>query len=262
MIILNYQHDRAVDALTMEIYSGPSLHAELELSPVSGDRPNYWTASVDAPSRSMIYFKTFETVGEDEPKAATHGYERGFVDGATIEIGSTPSGFDAVIDAVISHGDLEWSGGSSGSSDAASIAQYLASYLAKSKRISLDGPALIGQQLKPDLVAGASYLATHGRALRFSNTSSMTPPAGTTAVLRAIGHSPAARQFSLTGILLERTDPTKIVQFEASSQQSAQWQPGTYQFQIDLVFPGTPQQTAPFLGPGSLLNVLQPVPFS
>ncbi|HWL08582.1 MAG TPA: hypothetical protein VNQ76_09265 [Planctomicrobium sp.] len=183
-------------------------------------------------------------------------------DGTLSDLADDLSALAGLIHDLESHGDMNWSQ----TAAASEIATLVSSMLASTRKIVVEIPLVYGSHLKPPLVQGSSYLHQYGRSLPFSRSGIADIPEGTDVVLRARGSgTDGARQFQIPGIVITRSGTTKTVRFDVTSEQSAEWVPGKYEFQIDLIFPHEPGDTPdsfPFFGPGYCLEVLPSIPSS
>lgn len=134
------------------------------------------------------------------------------------------------------------------------------SQLAGTRVIYANVPALNGQQLSAPLVRGDSYSAAIGSAIEFSRSDFPDLPEGTTAVLTARkGEAETPVSFTISGT--EASIPVrtgaKVVRFEPTAAQTVLWEPGKYEFDVQLTWPDGKTRT--FVGPNVFLRVLADV---
>jgi len=134
------------------------------------------------------------------------------------------------------------------------------SQLAGTRIINVSVPTLSGQQLSAPLIRGDTYSAAIGSALEFSRSDFPDLPADATATLTARkteGESPASFTVSGTESSIPVRTGAKVVRFEPTAVQTALWEPGKYEFDVQITWPDGRVRT--FVGPNVFLNVLADV---
>lgn len=135
---------------------------------------------------------------------------------------------------------------------AAALAQ-----LAARRSITVAVPALVGRSLSHPLVRGDSYLAVHDRAITFARADfpDLSGDEAVTLTARKIDGDEAAT-IVLAGSVAVATG-TKVVAIEATSEESRDWQPGAYRFDVEVSLDA--ENVATFVGPDAHLIVLDDV---
>ncbi|HWL07811.1 MAG TPA: hypothetical protein VNQ76_05385 [Planctomicrobium sp.] len=132
--------------------------------------------------------------------------------------------------------------------------------LARTRQINITIPTLVGRNLSDPLIRGDSYTTALEAAIEFSRSDFPDIPDGSTATLTARTlESGSVESFSISGdqsSIPVRTG-TKVVRFEPLSSQTRLWEPGQYEFDVEISFPGGERRT--FIGPGVFLRVLDDV---
>lgn len=132
--------------------------------------------------------------------------------------------------------------------------------LAGTRVINLSVPALSGQQLNAPLVRGDTYSAAVGSAIEFSRSDFPDLPDGTTAILTARkcdAETPTSFEISGTEASIPVRAGAKVVRFEPNAEQTRLWDPGKYEFDVQLTWPDGKTRT--FVGPNVFLRVLSDV---
>jgi hypothetical protein len=117
-------------------------------------------------------------------------------------------------------------------------------------------PALIGRELSDPIVQGDSYLSAHGRALSFSREDFPDIPDGSGVVLTARHVDLPETSFTMAGSVSVPTG-VKVVTFEPASDETRDYVPGKYEFDVEVRFPDG--NAATFVGPNVFLRVLADV---
>lgn len=139
-----------------------------------------------------------------------------------------------------------------------SLAYELAQELASTKHVHTAIPALEGNALNAPIVRGASYLEEHSRQIPFSRNDWEDIPDGSSVILTASGQKNGeVIEFECEGTITSPTGDTKAIQFTPDSAETGDWEPGCYTFQVDIIYPDG--NTAPFVGPGCFLEVIDRV---
>lgn len=250
MPLIGFWHRLPNETLTLELYpfDGGDQVASDELMSAEGSR--FYSVELEVPEGRYVGY-----VIDDESQPVYRGIVD-IVDGETSLLGviRVPECNTEELEQAIADLSVQVTselGGITGD-----IVNQVSSRLASTKQIVFAVPALAGSELNTALVQGSSYL--DDRALTLTNQSIESVPDETTVELRAWGSGPnsTARAFSIAGEIVSQ-NPVSIA-FEITSEQSAEWQPGRYEWQVDLVLPDG--NTIPFLGPKIFLEVAKAVP--
>lgn len=130
--------------------------------------------------------------------------------------------------------------------------------LAGMRQIQITAPTLAGQNLSQSLVRGDNYTSAYNAALEFSRSDFPDLPAGARCELNARsveGDVPFQFQIRDSAASIPIATGTKVVRFEPTSSQTAQWEPGKYEFDVTVTFPDGERRT--FVGPQVYLRVLE-----
>jgi len=144
--------------------------------------------------------------------------------------------------------------------EVASFSSSALTQLAGTRVINVSVPTLNGGQLSAPLIRGDTYSAALDSALEFSRNDFPDLPEGTTAQLTARkceGVEPTSFTISGTEASIPVRSGTKVVRFEPTGSQTALWEPGKYEFDVQVTWPDGRKRT--FVGPNVYLRVLADV---
>jgi len=132
--------------------------------------------------------------------------------------------------------------------------------LAGTRVINVAIPALSGQQLSHPLIQGDSYSAALNSAIEFSRSDFPDLPEGVSAKLSAVKREAGQEtRFEISGdqASVPVRAGAKVVRFEPTAEQTRLWEPGKYEFDVQLTWPDGNTRT--FVGPNVFLRVLAEV---
>jgi len=144
--------------------------------------------------------------------------------------------------------------------EVASFTPAALAQIAVTRTIHADMPTL-GQQLLPQpFIQGDTYSLALNSAIEFSRSDFPDLPEGMNAKLSAVKReSGQETRFEISGdqASVPARTGTKIVRFEPTAEQTRLWEPGKYEFDVQLTWPNGSTRT--FVGPNVFLRVLADV---